>query len=114
MDKMSFREAQLAVLGSMPKNCAWKSIELNNEQRFYIGDNLEVTEISLEAQIVNVQMCEGPNSYVHIDNLADWVVDECVEILRGVAAYHDWDNHKNEMWRIESNNNPRAPKPEKK
>ena len=111
MDKMSFREAQLLVLGSKPEKAKWdieKAVELNWEQIFSIGDNAEVVGIRLDIPFIVIRMCNGPESLCHIDNFSDKVIDECSEILRGIAANHDWDNHKDELWKIQSNNNPRA------
>lgn len=107
---MSFREAQLAVLGSKPKNIEWEdlSVELNNEQVFPIGDVADVVGIRLDSPHILVQVADGPQSWCHIDNFSDKVIDECVEILRGIAAYYDWHNHKDNLEAIKSKNNPRA------
>lgn len=107
MDKMSFREGQLAVLGAtVGRN--WSCIMLNSEQVFNVGDNAEVVEIELNSPHIVVRMADGPESLCHIDNFSDKVIDECVEILRGVAAYYDWENNKEDLSKIKSNNNPRA------
>lgn len=108
MDKMSFREAQLAVLGAKPESAKWREIGLNNEQKFSIGDVAEVICIKLDSPHIIVQIAEGPASYCHIDSFSDRVIDECVEILRGIAAYYDYENNKEDLSKIKSNNNPRA------
>ena len=110
MDKMSFREGQLLVLATIYEATGKKAeyVPLNNEQVFSIGDCAEVTEIRLDSPHINICVADGTNSYCHIDNFSDKVIDECVEILRGVAAYHDWTNHKDNIEAIKSNNNPRV------
>ena len=42
-----------------------------------------------------VRMADGPESYCEIKMFAKWVIDECVEILREVAAYWDFESKKN-------------------
>ena len=86
MDKMTFREAQLLVIGVYAlKGRKVKFVELNNLQEFKIGDNLTVVEISLEKQAIVVRIADGIESYILIEYLADQVVNECIGILREVA-----------------------------
>lgn len=92
MEKMTFREAQLLVIGAY-RDREVKFVELNNLQRFNIGDNLTVVEISLEVPAIIVRLFgdDGPESYITIDNLSERVVDECIGILREVAWQIDED-----------------------
>lgn len=110
MDKMSFREAQLLVIATVYQATCKPAeyVPLNWEQKFNIGDLAEVVEIRLDSPHIVVKVADGPESLCHIDNFSDKVIDECVEILRGVAAYHDSTNHKDNIEAIKSNNNPRA------
>ena len=90
MDKMTFREAQLLVIGAEALGGRKvEFVELNNLQTFRIGDCAEVTEIRLDKPVINVRVAEGTNSYCNIDNFSDKVVDECIEILRDVAMEVD-------------------------
>lgn len=90
MDKMTFREAQLLVIGAEALGGRKvKFVTLNNLQEFNIGDNLRVVEISLEHPAIVVRIADGVESYIGIDNLSDKVVDECIEILRDVAMEVD-------------------------
>ena len=93
MEKMTFREAQLLVIGS-ERGRDVKFVELNNLQRFNIGDNLTVVEISLTVPAILVRLGgdDGFESYIEIKNLSDWVVDECIGILREVAWQTDENN----------------------
>ena len=90
MEKMTFREAQLCVLGSLPEYCdKSKGVELNNLQIFAIGEGINVIEICLDKPFVVVRISDGPEAYLPIMSLAEWVIIECVRILREVAAYYD-------------------------
>lgn len=86
MDKMTFREAQLLVIGAEAiRGRNPEFVVLNNLQTFRIGDCAEVTEIRLDRPVINVCVAEGTNSYCDINNFSDGVVEECIEILREVA-----------------------------
>lgn len=89
MEKMTFREAQLLVKGARPAGDKRTCVELNELQKFHIGDCVEVVEISLEYPAIVLRMADGPESYCEIKMFADWVIDECIEALREVAAA--WD-----------------------
>jgi hypothetical protein len=112
MGKMSFREAQLCVLGTLYEGEYRHRVEdevvLNEEQKFRVGDLLEVIGIMLTSPHIVLQMDQGEECLCHIDNFSDKVIDECVEIMRGVAANEDFDNHKKDLRAIKSANNPRA------
>lgn len=92
MEKMTFREAQLLVLGADVTQHPDKVV-LNNLQTFHIGDDIEVVEISLLIPAIVVRFGEL-ESYIPIKNLAEWVVDECITILREVADYYDEEFQK--------------------
>lgn len=86
MEKMTFREAQLLVIGAEArKGRKPECVTLNNLQVFQIGDLLEVTEIRLDSPCVIVTFVEGPASFIPVESLSEKVVDECIEILREVA-----------------------------
>ena len=106
MEKMSFREAQLLVLAASKGD--WTAVELNNMQVFMIGDMCDVISINLTTPHIVVRIADKCESYCHIDNFSEKVVDECIEILRGVAAELDWNEHKGNLQAIKSNNNPRV------
>lgn len=90
MDKMTFREAQLLVIGAEAlKGRNPKFVTLNNLQVFPIGDVVEVIEIRLDTDCIVVKTADGPESYICVDNLAERVVDECIDILREVAYFVD-------------------------
>lgn len=91
MDKMSFREAQLLVLATAKETTA---VELNNEQVFMIGDLADVISINLCTPHIVIRIADGPETYCPIDNFSDKVIDECIKILRDVAADRDRDCHK--------------------
>lgn len=84
MIKIGFREAQLMVLGA-DRLHRHGNVELNNLQRFSIGDNVEVIEISLHRPVVVIKIAECVESYVPIESLSEKVVDACIDILREVA-----------------------------
>lgn len=88
---MTFREAQLLVVGAelLKGREVSKYVALNNLQKFKIGDVVEVVEIRLDSDCIVVRTAEGPESYICVDNLAEKVVDECVDILREVAYFID-------------------------
>ena len=111
MDKMSFREAQLCVTGTVYEEDPHRfedEVVLNNEQKFMVGDLLEVIGIRLTSPHIVLQMDQGEECLCHIDNFSDKVIDECIEIMRGVAANADFDNHRKDLRAIKSANNPRA------
>ena len=86
MDKMTFREAQLLVIGALAlKGRKANFVELNNLQVFKIGDVVEVIEIRLDTDCIVVKTADGPESYICVENFADRVIDECIDILREVA-----------------------------
>lgn len=93
MVKMSFREAQLMVLGA-DRLHRHGSVELNNLQVFDIGDNVEVIEISLHEPVVVVRVAECMKSYIPIDSLSEKVVDACIDILRETAFNIDQEFSK--------------------
>lgn len=85
-DKMTFREAQLLVIGAeATKGRKPECVTLNNLQVFQIGDLLQVTEIRIDSPCVIVKVAEGPESYLPVESLSEKVVDECIDILREVA-----------------------------
>lgn len=93
MDKTTFREAQLLVIGAEAvKGRKSEYVALNNLQVFQIGDLVQVTEIRLDSPCVIIKVAEGPESYVPIDSLSEKVVDECIDILREVASNVDQYN----------------------
>lgn len=90
MDKMTFREAQLLVIGAEAlKGRNVEFVTLNNLQTFKIGDVIEVVEIRLDTPCVVARTADGPESYINVEMLSEKVVDECIEILREVAFYVD-------------------------
>ena len=94
MSKIGFREAQLMVLGA-DRLHRTDHVELNNLQVFNIGDNVQVVEISLCRPYIVIST-SGVDSYCHIDNFSEKVVDACIDILREVAFNVDQEFAKNE------------------
>lgn len=91
MDKMTFREAQLLVIGSEPGRKV-EYIALNSFQKFSIGDTMMVVEILLDKPCVVAKVADGLECYIPIENLSEKVVDECINVMREVAWQNDIDN----------------------
>ena len=89
MDKMTFREAQLCVLGT--KRCKGERVIPVNMEIIPIGDTAEIIEICLDKPFVVVRLGGpgGPESYCNIDNFSEKVIDQCVELLRDIAMVED-------------------------
>lgn len=95
MDKMTFREAQLLVIGAeATKGRKTEYVELNDLQVFSIGDVAKVTGISLVHPVINICVAEGANSYCDIKNFSEEFIDECIDILREVAYnVYEYNEH---------------------
>ena len=91
MEKMTFREAQLLVIGSESERKV-EYIALNSFQKFSIGDTMMVVEIRLDNPCVVAQMADGPECYIPVENLSEKVVDECIDVMREVAWQNDINN----------------------
>lgn len=86
---MTFREAQLAVLGANGGRTS--KVVPEGMQIIPIGDNLEITEICLDKPYVVVRFGEdGPESYCPIEKFSEAIIDEIIGYLREVAFELDY------------------------
>ena len=93
MDKMSFREAQLMVLGA--NGGKTDSVIPEGMQLIPIGDTLEIVEICLDKPFVVVRFGDdGPESYCNIEKFSESIIDECIGFLREVAFEMDYYTKK--------------------
>ena len=93
MDKMTFREAQLLVLGA--NGGKTNKVIPEGMQLIPIGDMLEITEICLDKPCVVVRFGEdGPESYCSIEKFSEAIIDEVIGYLREVAFELDYYTKK--------------------
>lgn len=79
---LTFRAMQLAIIGAEVLRTSRKveTLILNGIDTITIGDDLEITEVSLVKDVVLVSIGET-SSYVCIRNLSDEVMDEIIETM---------------------------------
>jgi len=79
---LTFRAMQLAIIGAEVLRASRKvdTLILNGIDTIVIGDNIEITEVSLVKDVVLVTIGET-SSYVCIRSLSDEVVDEIIETM---------------------------------